>query len=198
MIPPNYVDLPCLRGRFNLVTLVTPGTLNTLAPRHISIFLERHLASKTNRDISTYKQECIRHSKQVGHTIIQTVRMQHMRTMHENTFSEEATGGASVSDCYQLWRVTCRRHFLESCWPQHKDFLSITSPRCGLRAPSLEMWFDNNCTNQLQVHIILLPKKNPHTQRAQNQQRIDLCSQTRYKWFLNAVLPWIKCCSKFL
>ena len=38
MIPPNYVDQPCLRGRFNLVTLVTPGTLNNQIPHHIPIF----------------------------------------------------------------------------------------------------------------------------------------------------------------
>lgn len=38
MIPPNYVDQPCLRGRFNLVTLVTPGTLHTPAPQHVPIF----------------------------------------------------------------------------------------------------------------------------------------------------------------
>lgn len=38
MIPPNYVDQPCLRGRFNLVTLVTSGTLNTPVSQHIPIF----------------------------------------------------------------------------------------------------------------------------------------------------------------
>lgn len=56
MIPPNYVDQPCRSGQFNLVTLVTPGTLCTPASQHTHTRthtpLAHHLAicaTKTNR-----------------------------------------------------------------------------------------------------------------------------------------------------
>lgn len=55
MIPPNYVDQPCLRRRFNFVTLVTPGILtpHPLASHNINLANSYTKACKLKQSVST-------------------------------------------------------------------------------------------------------------------------------------------------